>query len=69
MTGPVAPGVLAEYEKLLDAREGQAMAELEGRICLGCYVTVPSNVYVRLARAVDLVICPSCGRILYLADL
>jgi len=68
MTGPVEPTIITQYEKLLQAREGQAMAELEGRICQGCYVTVPSNIYVKLARASELVICPSCGRILYLPE-
>lgn len=62
----VAPDVLGQYEKLLQSREGQAMAELDGRICQGCYVTVPNNIYVRLARSTELVLCPSCGRILYL---
>ena len=68
MTGPVNPEILDTYEKLLGAREGQAIAALEGRICQGCYVTVPSNIYVRLARALDLVVCPSCGRILFLPE-
>ncbi len=64
----VSPDVLDEYEKLLEAREGQAMAMLEGRICQGCYTEVPSNIYVRLARGTDMVNCPSCRRILYLPD-
>ena len=68
MSGGVEPSVLDQYEKLLDAREGQAIAVLEGRVCQGCNVSVPSNIYVRLARGVDLVLCPSCGRILYLPD-
>jgi predicted nucleic acid-binding Zn-ribbon protein len=67
--GPMSAEVLAEYEKLLDAREGRAIAAIEGRICQGCCVTVPNNIYVRLARGVELVTCPSCGRILYLPDL
>ena len=62
----LAPEVVAQYEKLLEAREGQAIAELDGRVCQGCYVTVPNNIYVRLARGTELVLCPSCGRILYL---
>ncbi len=62
----LAPDVLGQYEKLLEAREGQAMAELDGRVCQGCYVSVPNNIYVRLARSTELVFCPSCGRILYL---
>ena len=67
--GPMPTEVLAEYEKLLDAREGQAIAELDGRICQGCYVSVPNNIYVRLARGTTLVTCPSCNRILYLPEL
>jgi predicted nucleic acid-binding Zn-ribbon protein len=66
--GELPPDVLATYEKLLEAREGQAVAELDGRICQGCYVSVPSNIYVRLARCAELVFCPSCGRILFLRD-
>lgn len=58
--------VLAQYEKLLNAREGGAMAPLESKTCQGCYTAVPNNLYVRLARGADLVTCPSCTRILYL---
>ncbi len=64
----VAQAVLEQYEKLLDAREGQAMAMLESKVCQGCYVSVPNNIYVKLARGLELVLCPSCGRILYLPD-
>lgn len=64
----LAPDVLGQYEKLLTSREGQAMAELDGRVCQGCYVSVPNNIYVRLARFTELVPCPSCGRILYLRE-
>jgi hypothetical protein len=64
----LAPDVLGQYEKLLASRGGQAMAELDGRVCQGCYVSVPNNIYVRLARFTELVPCPSCGRILYLRE-
>lgn len=67
--GEARRDVLEHYEKLLDAREGQAICMLDGRICQGCYVEVPSNTYVRLARAQEIVECPSCGRILYLPDM
>jgi len=62
----VSPDILSQYEKLLEAREGEALALLESKTCMGCQTSVPNNVYVRLARGTELVTCPSCARILYL---
>jgi len=61
----VAPEHLALYRKILRTREGEAMAQLSGQICQACYVEIPKNVAVRVARGVELVQCPSCHRILY----
>ncbi len=55
------------YRGLLATREGEAMAELEGRICQGCYVEIPKNLAVQLARGIVLIQCPSCNRILHLS--
>jgi predicted nucleic acid-binding Zn-ribbon protein len=62
----ISHDVLEIYERLLQAREGVALAELEGRVCQGCYMEVPANVFVKLSRGIELVQCPSCDRILYL---
>jgi uncharacterized protein len=61
----IPPEALALYVRLLAAREGVAMAELDGRICQGCFMEMPTNLCVRVARGTDLVQCPSCDRILY----
>lgn len=66
MSTTISPELVSRYEALLASRDGQALAELDGRICQGCYINVPPNVFVRLSRGVDLVQCPSCDRILYL---
>ncbi len=57
--------VLDLYTKLLDTRQGEAMAELADRICQGCFVEIPRNLAIRLARNTELVQCPNCQRILY----
>ena len=64
----VDPDTLSLYTRLLDAREGQALAILEARICQACYMEVPPNLFVRLARGKEVVQCPSCDRILVLRD-
>lgn len=64
----VPPDVLGVYEKLLDARAGMALAALEDRNCQGCYMNVPTNVFVRLSKGREIVQCPNCQRILFLYD-
>ena len=53
------------YERLLASRDGVALAELESRICQQCYMEVPVNLYVRVAKGDSVVQCPSCDRIFY----
>ncbi|MCC6405939.1 MAG: hypothetical protein IT453_02150 [Planctomycetes bacterium] len=65
MAKDLAPESLGLYERLLVAREGVALALLDGRICQACYMEVPTNLYVRVARGVQLTQCPSCDRILF----
>ncbi|HIL53218.1 MAG: C4-type zinc ribbon domain-containing protein [bacterium] len=58
---------LALYDRLLLARGGEALAPLDGGVCQACYIQVPPNLSVRLARGKDVIQCSSCDRILYLA--
>ena len=64
-TGEIKSETLELYSKLIQARDGDAMAELDGRVCQGCYMEVPANFYVRLVRGSEILQCPSCDRILY----
>ncbi len=67
MSSEIPAEALSTYNRLLSARSGVAMAELSGRICQGCYMEMPQNLCVRVARGTELVQCPSCDRILHLA--
>jgi len=64
-----ADGIEAEhlelYRRLLESREGEALAELLDYHCQACFVQIPKNIGVRLARGTELVQCPSCDRIFY----
>ncbi len=56
---------VAVYEDLRRLRGGQAVALLEGGICLGCRVALPTSLVQKVRRGQDLVYCGSCQRILY----
>jgi len=66
MSSEIPPAILSTYERLLKVRDGQALALLDGKICQACYMETPPNLYVRVARGVELVQCPNCDRFLYL---
>ncbi len=61
----IPPASLEVYRGLLKTRDGEALAELGDGLCEGCFVNLPKNIVVRLARGTELVQCPSCDRILY----
>ncbi len=68
VSSSVPPEALSDYDRLLQARGGQALAQLDGRQCQACYMEVPTNLALRVSRGTELVRCPSCDRIFYLAD-
>jgi len=61
----VNPDTLQLYDRLLGARDGQAMAVVDGQVCQACYMAIPPNLNVQLARGTNLIQCPSCDRILF----
>ncbi len=62
----VTPSVLAEYDKLLKARGGLAVAQvLPSQTCAGCRMTVRPQVVLELRAQNHLITCESCGRYHY----
>jgi predicted nucleic acid-binding Zn-ribbon protein len=55
--------VLSLYERVR-AKYGRAVVPFEGKICLGCFMAVPTSTLSR-QRGDALLICENCGRILY----
>lgn len=56
---------LADYERLRKRKGGIAVTKLENDMCGACYVQVPTGVVSAMRGGNELVVCPSCGRILY----
>lgn len=53
---------VSHYERAL-RRYGRAVARVHERVCLGCFVTLPTSASPSADER--LTVCESCGRILY----
>lgn len=66
LTPAIKAEVFIKYERILGAREGIAMAAIEGNICQGCHIEVLPNDCVKILNGKELVTCRQCNRILYM---
>ena len=65
----VPRNVLTDYERILKARGGLAIAPVTASaICGGCRVTIRPQAIQELKQATTLLHCESCGRYLYWQD-
>ena len=61
----IAPASLTTYERLCQSKGGRAVVWLEGSICQGCRLALPSGEAQHARMSPTLTLCPNCGRILY----
>jgi hypothetical protein len=54
-----------EYDRIVRVKHDDAMAEVEGNICGGCYRQITPNMVNYLTMS-HIIYCKSCGRLLYL---
>ncbi|MEA2087297.1 MAG: C4-type zinc ribbon domain-containing protein [Candidatus Caldatribacteriota bacterium] len=60
--------LLKEYELLRKEKGGKAIVKVDGSICPGCYLDLPSDVIYQLQKNRKILICPNCNRILIWKD-
>ena len=60
--------LLKEYEHLRKEKSGKAIMEVDGSICPGCYLDLPSDAIYQLKKNRKIIICPNCSRILIWKD-
>ena len=56
-----------DYDRIVEAKGEDALAEVDGQICGGCYQQFTANMYsdLLMGRAI---FCKSCGRLMYLPE-
>ncbi len=60
--------LLKEYGHLRKEKGGKAIMEVDGSMCPGCYLDLPSDVIYQLKKNRKIIICPNCSRILIWKD-
>ncbi|MBI2723846.1 MAG: hypothetical protein HYX50_02175 [Chloroflexi bacterium] len=60
----IEPELLKQYDRLRKAHQGRAMARLDRNLCMGCRISLPSNMVNKARAGTALVQCPNCERIL-----
>ena len=54
-----------KYEMIFKRRGGLAVVEVRSGICQGCRMRVPPQLYNEIQRNEQVILCPSCQRMLY----
>ena len=65
MAKDIDPRVLANYEKILDAKDGLAMVPIVEDTCGGCHMQLPPQVINEIRLKNEIIYCQICSRILY----
>ena len=65
----IRPAVYNKYQRIIETSpNGKAIAMAEHRVCLGCNMTLPPELYNMVLRAVRIEVCPNCQCILIPGD-
>ncbi|MDF1614199.1 zinc ribbon domain-containing protein [Desulfurivibrio dismutans] len=61
----VPPAMLKKYDTLRERRNGLALAGVEAGVCRGCFMNIPPQLYNDLLKEEQLLLCPTCNRIMF----
>jgi predicted nucleic acid-binding Zn-ribbon protein len=59
--------ILAHFDRLI-ARGKKGVAVVRNQVCTGCHMRLPIGTINTLMQGLDVQLCDSCGRYLYLPD-
>ncbi|MFA5090455.1 MAG: C4-type zinc ribbon domain-containing protein [Candidatus Omnitrophota bacterium] len=64
----IEPKMLAQYERILNSRDGLAIVGVKDNSCQGCNMFVPPQVINLIKMYERIITCEVCNRILYISE-
>jgi predicted nucleic acid-binding Zn-ribbon protein len=58
------PDIYTEYQRLMKAKNGRAVAVVSYEQCMGCSMKIPAQIYNEVMLGEKIKFCPHCTRIL-----
>lgn len=68
LVGEVPQKVLSFYQKIRRWAGNTAVVPVRQQACYGCFIKINDKIYADVIRSEEIVMCPNCGRILYMPD-
>jgi len=66
--GAISDEYLSRYSRLVRGFRGHTVVSVIGQSCGGCRIALPPQVMAELLDDRKLILCPGCGRIIYLGE-
>lgn len=64
----IDPGILVQYEKILEHKEGRAIVPVNGTSCGGCFMNVMPQTVNQIKMKSELIRCEYCSRYIYIEE-
>jgi len=64
----VDPRPLAEYERMVDKKQGLAIVPIDSDACGGCYMNQPPDTRNKVLAYEEFIYCSNCARLLYVPE-
>ncbi|HEC97122.1 MAG TPA: hypothetical protein ENI58_03050 [Nitrospirae bacterium] len=65
LVGKIPTGLCTRYMDVFQESSGLSVVEAKDERCLGCYMSIPPQIYVEIKTSDEIMQCPQCGRFLY----
>ena len=61
----LSPELMTRFQKVSKMNNGSAVIQVKNGTCMGCFMSIPPQLFIEVQRGNSLISCPQCSRILF----